>query len=755
MGKLKGRLDIANLRTLMIFGLCNASIANVLKDTFEELKGLRVLFIAINMPTSLPNNFSKLIHLQYLKIGSPYNLEMTLPSTLSRFYHLKFLDLQAWNGSRKLPRDISCLVNLRHFNSSKKLHSNIPEVGKMKCLQELKEFHVKKEGVGFELRELGELGELKGELRICNLETVASKGEASAAKLKNKKNLKGLKLVWGTEHQTIDDDVLDGLQPHPNLRVLGIINPGVAPCPRWLCGDISTKRLESLHLEGLSWCPLPAFEQLPHLSSLTLKNITGMSVFGPGFSGVTERSFMHLRTLEFENMPELEKWVGEPNSRLFSRLESIKVGGCPLLSFFPFLECSDLFSNLCSLHIDNCPELSQFPPMPHTSTLTDIRVKNGGSRLLYDGKELSIKGYTRALAFDNMDKVEVMKITDVSHISFSDLRKLNLLRSIRFKICDDMFSAEMADNVVLYSVQNLAIEELCITGELFSQVLKCFRALSQLTIKECESLELLSMEDGGLSDLEMLQSFTGRNCGNLFCGWPKGEVGWGAHAIKPFPTSLRELNIFLEPSMQAMGLLSNLTSLASLSLLGCEKLTMDGFNTHIMVNLKKLTINDMYWGQEKIPVARDLLSRIARRKLMCAGSFLLEEFEVDSSSTVLTSPICSHLAGTLHTLEFSYDQRVMTFTEEQEQALQLLSSLKFLEFRDCNNLQSLPQGLRGLFSLKTLRINSCRNILCLPRKEGLPASLEKLEVISCSPDVTELAKTLEESDPWFSVDIRA
>nr|UBY07203.1 NBS-LRR disease resistance protein [Dasypyrum villosum] len=725
IGKLKRMIDVASLRSLMIFGLHGVTIANILKDTFEEIKGLRVLIIAMNTPESLPNYFSNLLHLQYLKIRSRHRLnKMTLPSTLSRFYHLKFLDLNGWHGSEKLPKDISRLVNLRHFLSSKELHSNIAEVGKMKCLHELKEFN------------------LGGKLTICNLETVASKGEASEAKLRNKRNLKELRLVWGTDHQTVDDDVLDGLQPNANLRVLGIINPCVVACPGWLCGDIGTKRLESLHLEGLSWCPLPSFEQLPHLSSLTLKNIVGMTVFGPGFSGVTERSFMHLKKLEFENMPELEKWVGEPNSRLFSRLESIKVGGCPLLNLFPFLECSDLFTNLCTLHIDNCPELSQFPPMPHTSTLTDLFVKNDGSKLLYDGKELSIKGYARALAFHNMDKVEVMKITDVSHISFSDLQKLNSLRSIHFKKCNNMFSAELDCSVVLHSVQNLHMQGLWITGELFSKVLKCFPAISQLTITDCENLELLPMVDGGLADLRMLQSFTGINCGKLFSRWPMGKVGGGAHAIKPFPTSLTKLVIFIESSMMSMGLLSNLNSLTRLRLASCKELTMDGSNALITVNLKELIIHDM-------SIAGDLLSDIARSNVMNAGSFQLEEFVVDCISAVLTAPICSHLATTLHTLKFSHDQRAITFMEEQEQALQLLTSLKSLEFRNCYNLQSLPQVLLGLSSLKILVIHSCNKILCLPPKEGLPASLEILAVLSCGPKLTEQAEKLKESEPWF------
>ncbi|KAK1603498.1 hypothetical protein QYE76_037145 [Lolium multiflorum] len=91
------------------------------------------------------------------------------------------------------------------------------------------------------------------------------------------------------------------------------------------------------------------------------------------------------------------------------------------------------------------------------------------------------------------------------------------------------------------------------------------------------------------------------------------------------------------------------------------------------------------------------------------------------------------------------------FTEEQEQALQLFTSLQHLEFSTCLNLQSLHRGLRGLSSSKGLVIYSCEEILSLPPKEGLPTSLEELHVLFCSPEVTEQAKKLEEADPWFSV----
>jgi hypothetical protein len=82
------------------------------------------------------------------------------------------------------------------------------------------------------------------------------------------------------------------------------------------------------------------------------------------------------------------------------------------------------------------------------------------------------------------------------------------------------------------------------------------------------------------------------------------------------------------------------------------------------------------------------------------------------------------------------------FTEEQEQVLQLLTSLQHLEFITCLNLQSLPRGLRGLSSLKGQVIYSCEKILSLPPKEDLPTSLEELRVLFCSPRVTKQAKKI-------------
>jgi hypothetical protein len=382
--------------------------------------------------------------------------------------------------------------------------------------------------------------------------------------------------------------------------------------------------------------------------------------------------------------------------------------------------------------------------------------ENGMAKLLSDVNELIVEGYNGGLAFYREgiygENMEVMKINDSSRITLLDFQKLNGLRSIHFKECDEMFSAELDDSVVLHSVQDLHIEELEIGGELFSKVLRCFPALSKLCIEDCHNLELVPMEDGGLWDLRMLQSFKEFSCRKLFSRWPVG-VGGGVYAVKPLPTSLRELNISFEPSMQSMGLLSNLTSLTSLRLVSCKELTMDGFNPLITVNLKKLCVNTLYPNEEGISIAGDLFLEIARSKVMHAGSFQLEELHIDSISAVLTASICSHLAATLHRLEFSNDYRATMFTEEQEHSLHLLTSLQIMKFTYCGSLQSLPQGLRGLSSLKELWIGSCEKILSLPPKEAFPTSLERLDVSLCSLEVTKQARKLKEAGPWFNVHI--
>jgi hypothetical protein len=219
MNQLKKRIDIGNLRTLMIFRAhdyikIKNRHANILKDTFNKIKGLRVLLIDMPSLESLPCNFSKLMHLRYLGVRT-YD-PVSLPSAISRFYHLKFLKLRKlFNGCNDAPKGFNRLVNLRHVEASNNFLCNVPGIGKMECLEVLNDFYFKRESVGFELAELGKLTKLKGSLMIWSLEKVETKEEGEEALLKNKSNLSKLSLMFSRTGQTTGHDAIEGLRPHP------------------------------------------------------------------------------------------------------------------------------------------------------------------------------------------------------------------------------------------------------------------------------------------------------------------------------------------------------------------------------------------------------------------------------------------------------------------------------------------------------------------------------------------------------------
>ncbi|XP_037467565.1 putative disease resistance protein At3g14460 [Triticum dicoccoides] len=216
---------------------------------------------------------------------------------------------------------------------------------------------------------------------------------------------------------------------------------------------------------------------------------------------------------------------------------------------------------------------------------------------------------------------------------------------------------------------------------------------------------------------------------------------------------LWNLEIIDDPGFLSIAPLSNLTSLTRLGLLNCENIRMDGFNPLItLVNLKEL---EVYNRDHPRSVAADLLSDLvmasrAKNVFPATGSFQLEKLEVDSSSAALVAPICALLADTLQELSFWYDKRVQSLTEEEENALQLLTSLQHLSFVECQGLPSLPQRLHHLSSLKKLEVIRCAKIRSLP-KEGIPNSLKELVIVDCGPELRDQVYTVKQKYPDLQV----
>ena len=184
-------------------------------------------------------------------------------------------------------------------------------------------------------------------------------------------------------------------------------------------------------------------------------------------------------------------------------------------------------------------------------------------------------------------------------------------------------------------------------------------------------------------------------------------------------------------------------------------ITVDGFVSLITINLEHLEVyNKRDDGAEPYSVAADLLAAVARTQTVPAGSFQLVSLEVDSISAVLVAPICSRLSATLQRLYFDCDWRTEKFTEEQDEALRLLTSLRILWFHGCRALRSLPQGLHRLPSLQELSIGGTQKIRSLP-KEGLPDSLRLLVIRNCSPEIYEECQKLRGTRPDIYVHARA
>uniref|UniRef100_A0A8I6YME0 R13L1/DRL21-like LRR repeat region domain-containing protein n=1 Tax=Hordeum vulgare subsp. vulgare TaxID=112509 RepID=A0A8I6YME0_HORVV len=147
---------------------------------------------------------------------------MHLPHNISKFYHLRVLDLEPWEGSCDLPRDMSNLAKLCHIHtpSDGELHSGIYNVGKLKLLEELKVFRVNKKSEGFEPKQLEHLSKLM-ELGIYNLEKIHTEEEAAQAKLIEKNHLRRLTLNWDSKRSSVEPGVeaavLESLQPHGDL----------------------------------------------------------------------------------------------------------------------------------------------------------------------------------------------------------------------------------------------------------------------------------------------------------------------------------------------------------------------------------------------------------------------------------------------------------------------------------------------------------------------------------------------------------
>jgi Leucine-rich repeat (LRR) protein len=330
-----------------------------LNDILPNLKRLRMLFLCQpkDISSQLLNSIGNLKHLRHLDLSC--TAIERLPESVGTLYYLQSLLLKECRLLMELPSNLSDLVDLQHLDiEGTNLKEMPPKMGKLTKLRILKSYIVGKDS-GSSMKELGKLSHIRKKLFIRNLRDVANAQDAFGAKLKGKKKIEKLGLMWdGSTDDTLHErDVLEKLEPSENVKVLGIYGYGGTTFPGWL-GNSSFSNMVTLILSGCTNCILlPPLGQLPSLEALDIIGFDEVVAVGPEFYGSDssmENSFKSLTTLVFHRMKKLQEWKTDV-AGAFPHLVDLVIDGCPeLTSALP-----RHLPSLSTMFIKECPHLEQ------------------------------------------------------------------------------------------------------------------------------------------------------------------------------------------------------------------------------------------------------------------------------------------------------------------------------------------------------------------------------------------------------------
>ncbi|XP_071906335.1 putative disease resistance protein RGA3 [Coffea arabica] len=562
----------ASLRTLFLEG-------GIADDMLSKFKYLHVLKLFGADVKELPTSIGKLIHLHLLDISG--SRIRTLPESLCKLYCLQTLRIDKLE--KGFPKEMSNLISMRHLhydddNTGRKIQMP-SRIGRLTCLQTLKFFNIGRQEEGRGIQELGTLQDLKGFLEIRNLELVNGKDDAELANLSKKPNMYRLVFEWGNrddESDKCDEDVLEGLQPHPNLKKLQILKFMGDQFPQWFM-NLTLTSLVELRVADCTRCrKLPALGQLPFLKRLYLtglENTTyiGLSFYsisaeedgGSGGSGTISRQtfFPALKILWLESMKNLEEWKDAHEMRSTE-------GEVHVMDVFPVLE---------TLYISDCPQLTTIPTPSRFPSLDVLKIKKNCHVLLAEKVLSNIANLSSLVLWGGHECIESLNLVRRPESSlsiegcgslppdmlerlylFPTLQRVELMCAANITTLRGMSCAACLKRLTVFYCTNLReIDSLC-----------QFQALENLKIQDCPRIDSFGYPNpnsfGQKSLLKSLTQFTVCRC-NALTRLP----------VEMFEscTSLRELNLSDCPSLVSFPLdLQRTPSLESLSLRGCPNL---------------------------------------------------------------------------------------------------------------------------------------------------------------------------------------
>ncbi|KAJ8646327.1 hypothetical protein MRB53_008075 [Persea americana] len=485
------------LRTLLVGDFTHYTV------TSGHLMCLRVLDLRwASCSEELLVPIGKLKHLRYLALSLRYVLK--IPESVCTLVNLQTLKLSNCKYLSELPKQMRKMVSLRHIDISfheslfdmqwqfKSFNAMPVQIGKLKRLQTLPIFAVGT-SVGCRITELKDLN-LRGRLFIKKLENVKDANDAKEANLKLKQNLHTLGFSWSSYDsdavfgETVEQ-ILEGLEPHPNLKKLLVDEYMGIRFPRWM-NDLLLPNLTEIALLNCRRCEsLPSFGQLPFLRVLTIYGMDAVKCIDNAFYGSTVTSgFPSLKELTIRDMPNLEDFLVDSEREIFPHLVSLTVG--------------------------RCPKLANLPRLP---SIESLRLRENNETLLR-----SLANFTSLMSlsindFAKLESIEdglLQNLTHLSNLSICncpelrylprDLKNLTALASLYIVYCQKLVLLESPT-----SLREMVIE--CCNG-LTSLELGDHTSLRRLQILRCENLGTFL---GGMQHVTTLQSLDMGFCPQL------------------------------------------------------------------------------------------------------------------------------------------------------------------------------------------------------------------------------------------------
>ncbi|EES15626.2 hypothetical protein SORBI_3008G027000 [Sorghum bicolor] len=695
---------LQHLRTIICIDPLMDDASDIFDQMLQNQKKLRVLYLSFYNSSKLPESIGRLKHLRYLNLIR--TLISELPRSLCTLYHLQLLQLSPMVD--RLPDKLSNLSKLRHMGVyteypraliEKSIHQ-IPNIGKLTSLQHIHTFFVQKKQ-GYELWQLKGLNELGGSLRVQNLENVSEKEEALESMLYQKNRLKKLQLAWSSENgmdaaDTLHLDILEGLRPSPQLRVVTI---------KGYKSDTYPKLNGCTLLEGLP----PNTELLRQCTRLSLTNVLKLKVLPCLPAMLTKLSIQTCPLLMFVSKNELNQHDLRGNIMKTEDLAS------KLASMWEV----NSGSNIREVLAEDYSSLKQLTTQMGDDISQHLQIIESG---LEEGVDIILEkeNMIKAWLFCHEQRITVIygRTMELPLVLPSGIRELYLSSC---SITDEALAICLGG---LTSLTTLILEyNMALTALPSEEVFEHLTKLDWLTVRGCWCLRSL----GGSHAAPSLSRLHCINCPSLDLAhgaefmsfnlagdlYIRGCILAADSFINGLP-HLKYLCIYCCRSSPCLSI-GHLTSLESLSLRGLPDLcTLEGLSSW---QLEKLSLID-------VPnLTAKCISQFRVQKRLSVSSFVLLNQMLKTEGFIV--PL---------NLILRYCKEASASFGECANLL----SVKHLYFWRCK-MESLPGNLQFLSSLERLDIGICPNITSLP---VLPSSLQRISIYGCD----DLKKNCREPD---------